>query len=254
MKAIEIQQRRQKILTLLSEQHQLSVQKLTEILDVSDETIRKDLKVLVDQGMIKKSYGTAEIVSASPLPPVSHRDKTENPAKSAIAATALTLITPTMRSIGLDQGSTVAKLAARINDLHHKTVITRSLPALIELKDGDNEFFSPGGYYNYNDMSFQNIENPALPNIQLDISFFGSSGVKNSEGLCSSSFTDAAFKKQMNDQSTVSIALLDHTKFTQTSLVTALPWTKFDTLITDHKTPQEIVKQLQNDVKVIVAD
>ncbi|BDR55547.1 DeoR/GlpR family DNA-binding transcription regulator [Xylocopilactobacillus apis] len=255
MKAVEIQQRREKILSLLKQQQKITVQSLVELLNVSDETIRKDLAILTEQGMIKKSYGVAELIPTTPVIPVGYRDKKEADAKSAIAKKALSLIKPTMRTIGLDQGSTIAKLAEYIKELHHKTIITRSLPSLIALKDGDNEFFTPGGYYNANDMSFQGQgEDNTLANIHLDISFFGSSGLKSRHGICSSSFTDAEFKKQMNLQSSISVALIDHTKFTQTSLVMVLPWTEFDLLITDDQTPENIIDDLKKQVEVIVAN
>ena len=59
MKAIEIQQRRQRILTILNQERKIEVRTLVQKLQVSDETIRKDLAVLVDQGLIKKRYGIA---------------------------------------------------------------------------------------------------------------------------------------------------------------------------------------------------
>lgn len=254
MKAIEIQQRRQRILNILNQEHKISVQALVEKLQVSDETVRKDLAVLADQGLVHKNYGVAELVTSTPPTPVRFRDKTENRAKIAISRLALSLIKPEMRFIGLDQGSSVAKLAEVLNQLQHKTIITRSLLSLIALKDGDNEFFCPGGYYNASDMAFQG-QNEAftVANTHLDISFFGSSGVKNRPGLCSSSFTDAEFKKQMVEQSSINVALVDHTKFEQTALVMVLPWSRFDYLITDAQTPPTVLKQLKNQVKIMIA-
>lgn len=254
MKAIEIQQRRQRILTILNQERKIEVHTLVQKLQVSDETIRKDLAVLVDQGLIKKHYGMAELITTNNSTPVGLRDKTENHAKMLMAQTALKLIKPEMRFIGLDQGSSVAKLAEEIKQLSHKTIITRSLLSLIALKNGENEFFCPGGYYNANDMAFQG-QNEAfmVTNTHLDISFFGSGGVKNRPGLCSTSFTDAELKKQMVEQSSVKVALVDHTKFEQTALVMVLPWSHFDYLITDGQTSDETIAKLNNQVKVIVA-
>ena len=102
MKAIEIQQRRQRILTILNQERKIEVRTLVQKLQVSDETIRKDLAVLVDQGLIKKHYGMAELITTNNSTPVGLRDKTENHAKMLMAQTALKLIIPLLRFIVLD--------------------------------------------------------------------------------------------------------------------------------------------------------
>lgn len=253
MKAIEIQQRRERILTLLEQQSPLAVSSLVQALGVSDETVRHDLEILAKQGAVTKRYGQAERRTTVTLPPVSARKTTEANAKLAIARAALTLITPQMHTIGLDQGSTTAMLAQELNQLHDKTIVTRSLLSLIALKDGDNAFYTPGGYYNADDMAFQNQNRDVMADIQLDISFFGSSGVKNRQGTCSSSFTDAEAKQQMHQHSTITVALLDHTKFDQTSMVAVTPFDQFDYLITDIQTAPTTLATLRKQTDVIVA-
>jgi DeoR/GlpR family transcriptional regulator of sugar metabolism len=252
MKAIEIQHRRERILTLLEQQSPLAVSNLVQTLGVSDETVRHDLAILAKQGIVAKRYGQAELLPTATLPPVAARETTESEAKQAIAQAALALITPQMHTIGLDQGSTTALVAQGLSQFHDKTIVTRSLLSLIALKDGDNAFYTPGGYYNVDDMAFQNQNRDAMSDLQLDISFFGSSGVKNRQGTCSSSFTDAEAKQQMHQQSTLTVALLDHTKFEQTSLIAVTPFDQFDYLITDAQTDSTTLAELRQLTHVIV--
>lgn len=253
MKAIEIQQRRERILTLLEQQSPLAVSTLVQQLKVSDETVRHDLAILAKQGIIAKRYGKAELLPAAALPPVAARSTTEADAKQAIAKAALALITPQMHTIGLDQGSTTALVAQGLNQFHDKTIVTRSLLSLIALKDGDNAFYTPGGYYNADDMAFQSQSHDTMADLQLNISFFGSTGVKNRQGTCSSSFTDAEAKQQMHHQSTITVALLDHTKFEQSSLIAVTPFDHFNYLITDAQTDAKTLTALRQQTNVIVA-
>lgn len=253
MKATEIQARRQQILSLLSFHQKMNVTALVAALHVSDETVRKDLAVLADQGAIHKTFGAAELIKVAPTTPVGQRSNVANMEKDAIARTALKLIDDSMHTIGLDQGTTVAALAAQLTNLTDKTLFTRSLPALIALKDGTNQFYSPGGYYSPTDMAFQSTQDTTFDQIHLDISFFGTSGVKNRDGTCSTSFTDVGYKQAMHQNSAQTVALLDHTKFTQTSLVEVLPWSAFDTVITDARTSAETIVALRQQTHVIVA-
>lgn len=62
MKAIEIAQRRKEITELLYQQNELRVHELVKKFHVSDETIRKDLAYLAQEGILEKHHGKAVLI------------------------------------------------------------------------------------------------------------------------------------------------------------------------------------------------
>lgn len=234
MKAIEIQARRKTILALLKTNQTLTVQQLVRQCHVSDETIRKDLRVLSQQGLVTKEFGKAALVTASPLLPVGQRTDQFAVEKQHLAQRALQLLPLTPATIALDQGSTVAAVATVLNQMTNKTIITSSLLSLLALQKTHNTLYSTGGKYSPSDMSFQgNGPRDLYQQIHVDFCLLGSSGIQGRQGLCSSSFADAEMKREMIANSAVKIALVDASKFTQTSLVQVVPWSVIDYLITN---------------------
>ncbi|MFC6180527.1 DeoR/GlpR family DNA-binding transcription regulator [Lactiplantibacillus daowaiensis] len=234
MKATEIQARRNAILTLLKTEHTMTVQQLVRQCHVSDETIRKDLRVLSQQGLVTKEFGKASLVTASPLPPVGQRTDRFAAEKQALAQRALQLLPVDPVTIALDQGSTVAALAHELNQMDNKIIVTSSLLSLLALRNTHNELYSTGGKYSPSDMSFQgNSPRDLYQQIHVDFCFLGSSGIQGRQGLCSSSFADAEMKREMINNSAIKVALVDASKFTQTSLVQVMPWTAIDYVITN---------------------
>lgn len=73
MKAAEIAQRRKEITELLYQQNEMKVQELVKKFHVSDETIRKDLTYLAEEGILEKHHGKARLVQEKELAPVFRR-------------------------------------------------------------------------------------------------------------------------------------------------------------------------------------
>ena len=231
MKADEIAQRRKEITDLLYQKNELKVRELVKKFHVSDETIRKDLAYLAQEGVLEKQHGKAILIKEKELAPVFQRT-TQLSEKERITQAALAFISEEDFTIGLDQGSTIALLAKKIMPLEKRQIFTSSLAAILQLVNGPHKLFCFGGEYSTADMAFRNSGNEIYPDIQFDLCFFGSSGVKNRKGFCTSSLIDAETKRRMLKKSTKKIVLLDHTKFEKTSLVQVAPWSEIDVVIT----------------------
>lgn len=252
MKASEINARRQQITELLYQNKTVKVTELVKEFNVSDETIRKDLTHLAHEGVLKKKYGGAELIQQEKLAPVSNRTPLYLDKKTPIIVKAAEYIPATSCSIGLDQGSTVALLAAKLRQLPEKQLFTGSLAAILELANSAHQIYCLGGRYAANDMAFQNDTSVELyPDIQLDLCFFGSSGVQGREGFCTSSLIDAELKRTLMKKSTKKIVLLDNTKFERSSLVQVAPWNAVDLVITNHSLPDEYRKMIAAETTLV---
>lgn len=253
MKASEIHERRKKITELLYQNKEVKVKELITIFNVSDETIRNDLAFLEEQGISKKVYGGAKLVSPDKLDPVLLRTTTNYNQKLAIAEKALELLPNENCSIGLDQGSTVAMLANLLRKSQNKTIITGSLASILELIKSSNDVYCLGGKFSYEDMAFHgSLAGEPFPNIQMDICFMGSSGVKGRNGFCTSSFVDAEIKRQYLRKSTKKVVLLDSSKFELSSLVEVAPWNEIDIIITNNDAPAEVINKIREETQVLL--
>ncbi len=119
----------------LAEHGSLRVAEESRRFGVSEETIRRDIKRLAAEGVADPVFGGAVPRGAAP-PPV--RERRQEGAKEAIAATAAALVEPGQVVI-LDAGTTTLALARRLASVRDLTVVTNSLPAaqaLAEAADG----------------------------------------------------------------------------------------------------------------------
>ncbi|MFZ7130860.1 MAG: DeoR/GlpR family DNA-binding transcription regulator [Eubacteriales bacterium] len=253
MNAIEIANRRNKIVELIKKEKILHTSEAVEIFQVSNETIRKDFNYLESKGILKKIHGGATLSESDMIDPFVVRQTEHYEAKLAIAKKALEFIPKEPCILGLDVGSTVTIFAAQLSHLSGKTIITNSLTALQELIDSNNEVYCTGGKFSSHDMSFQgNIANNTLKDLAMDVSFMGSSGVYNRNGICSTSFQDINVKRELLNRSTKTILLMDSSKFTKSSFVEIANWEEIDTVITDDNIPIEIKHGLMDKVEVIL--
>lgn len=252
MKASEIANRRSLITQLLYQQQQVKVADLVEAFQVSDETIRKDLAYLETEGILKKQYGGAVLIQQERLAPVLNRAPINKEKKLPIVEKAVQHLPANTTSIGLDQGSTIALLAAKLCSLTEKNIFTGSLAAILELANSHHQLYCFGGHYAFEDMAFRNDTSAELyADIQLDVCFFGSSGVQHRQGFCTSSLMDAELKRKLLKKSTKKIVLLDSNKFQQSSLVQVAPWSAVDLVITNDNLPREYYRMIANDTRLI---
>ncbi|HBQ60673.1 MAG TPA: transcriptional regulator, partial [Balneolaceae bacterium] len=110
-----VTERHEKILQELKENGKVSVQELSNELDVSEVTIRKDLRVLEDKGLLFRTHGGA--TQSNPYTsdrPVSEKEKIQAEEKNAIANEAIKLIGDN-DSIILASGTTILAVARKIH-------------------------------------------------------------------------------------------------------------------------------------------
>ena len=113
------------------------VSDLTQRLGVSDMTIRRDLEVLARSGLVEKVHGGAVLPGAprSHEPGFEAKSSLEQPAKSAIASAAASLVTPGS-AIGLSAGTTTFALAERLLGIPELTIVTNSVQVMNLFADG----------------------------------------------------------------------------------------------------------------------
>jgi DeoR family glycerol-3-phosphate regulon repressor len=114
------------ILDVLSVRGRATITALSEELSVSDETIRRHVKALVDEGTLQRIHGSVILTEAMIEPPFSRRMKERTGAKRAIAAAVARKVEDGMTLL-IDSGSTTAYVARALLEKRGLTVVTNSL-------------------------------------------------------------------------------------------------------------------------------
>ncbi|AGN85752.1 MULTISPECIES: L-fucose operon activator [Enterobacteriaceae] len=212
--------RQQAILQLLTSQHSITTQALAAQLNVSIETIRRDLNALQTAGKIVRRHGLARTLHAASHDdgePFRARLKSHYADKADIARHALNWIEAGM-TLALDASSTCFHLARQLPDIP-LTVLTNSLPVCQEMARREQiELICSGGRLARTERCYVN---PALASLlkslEIDLFIFSCEGVDARGDMWDSTRHNAAFKAQLLRRAQQSLLLIDKSKFYRAS-------------------------------------
>lgn len=236
------QQRYEIILDELQASGRVELAALARSLDVSGETVRKDLAALERQGRLQRVHGGA--VQASSLtiePPVATRTQ-HRAQKSAIAQAALAHV-PDSGAILLDAGSTTSALADLLPRNRPLTIYTNALAIAMSLSDRPNlAVRTLGGQLRSQTMAVVGTTAvDMLKRINVDVAFLGTNGMSLERGFTTPDPAEAAVKTAMLQAAARRIMLADASKFGLVSQCQHCDFDDVDLLITDTQLPQEAI-------------
>jgi DeoR family transcriptional regulator, L-fucose operon activator len=239
------QQRQREILHRLGQAGGARVVELAQALDVTEETIRRDLHKLSRDGRLLRTHGGAVALHDERRDlPFEVRRTAHLEEKQAIAARAVRHI-QVGDVIALDASSTAHELAKLIPD-QAVTVLTNSLPATIMLSARPQvRVICTGGNLDRGSRSFTgSLCEEALDRFHVRRFFFSAKGVDLARGLCEVADDQARFKRRLLDLAERSYLLVDHSKFSLKSVVFFATVADVDTLVTDHGADEETLAQI----------
>lgn len=248
-------ERRSDILALLQQTNSQRVEALAQHFGVSSVTIRNDLNILEQQGLITRSHGFA-VLNSRLLAELSIADKgTQFPElKQRIGKVAASLLHNGDRII-LDSGTTTKAIVNYIGALE-LTVLTNGLDIASELVACPNvEVRMTGGVLRKNAMSFSGIM--ADNNLRLarfDKVFLGVDGFDLQKGVTTFNEQEAHLNRLMCDAADQVIVVTDSSKFGQYSDFVICQANQIDVLVTDDQLPAHYQQQLESlGVMVLIA-
>lgn len=158
--------RQTKIANIVRQHHRVTVNELAKILNISRETIRRDLSELDRAGKIHKFHGGASLPITIGEGSFRNRMCENVTAKVQVAAEAAKLISPG-ETILIDTGSTTVYLAEKLVELADLTVVTNSaeIARIISLSPKNPRVFLLGGQFNGDNR--QTIGNFAISQVGL---------------------------------------------------------------------------------------
>ncbi|NWA28169.1 DeoR/GlpR transcriptional regulator [Pseudomonas gingeri] len=239
-------ERRQHILELLRQRERISVDELARTLSTSQETIRRDLTELADNGQITKFHGGAA------LPPTGEHENAfqtrmneYSQEKRAVARYAAGLYQPG-DSVLIDTGTTTLFFAQELAKLNRITVITNSLRIAGSIGASGNRVFMIGG--EYRPESEQNIGALAME----QISRFNAEhavvtiGALSADGAFDFSIEEAEITRAMIARTRYLTVIADSSKLGKRALFQVFPLERIDRLVIDRKPMGELAQALEN--------
>lgn len=245
------EKRRELILEILDRKGSVSVTELHERLEVSRETLRRDITRLAKESRLTKIHGGA-LSTNSAEPALTDRMSQNIEGKRAIGRYAAEMI-PDGVSIILDCGTTTLCMADYLMERHRLTVYTNDLQIAAKLAGlNENRVLLMGGEVQGTDGSTAGRDaTQMLENYYADFAIVGVSAFSPDRGLMDYSREAAELRKKMLNQARVNILLADHTKFEREAPVKVTGFEKPDHLVTDIKLNRSIGKPIKSMFKNI---
>jgi DeoR family fructose operon transcriptional repressor len=231
-------QRQQAILRTLRTSGRVDAAIIARELNVTNETVRKDIIQLERQGLLRRVHGGAVPIGDLHYEPevtarIEHAAEKERIAKAALAHL------PESGSIIIDAGSTTARLAALFPDDRELTVFTNALPiALTLLARPHLTVFPIGGRLRRQTVAtVGSWAVRMLGDINVDVAFLGTNGISPSRGLTTPDPAEAEIKRLMLQSARRKVLLADHSKVGHLSVCKHADIADIDLLITDTGLP-----------------
>lgn len=238
--------RRQYIIDMLNDGKTIDSKELSKHFNVSMMTIRRDLHILQEMGLIDLFYGGAVLKKDRfMITKVSKRDTSKDSGKLAIAKVAASYL-KNDETIFLDAGSTVLQMIRYIPDIHLK-VITNSMPIIeqLSLNPKVELIVAPGKYISEVEGMIDISTLEFLTKYHVDKAFIGAYAIDLNFGVSTNDELEARIKAIMNKNSTTSFLLADHSKFYKIGPYSQNKLNEFDYIITDNLIKQDQVLKIK---------
>lgn len=250
-------ERRSKILSHLYDKKSMLVQEAAALFQVTEETIRRDFKVLEGQGLLKRTHGGAVLTDDTKTEAsLEIREGINIPGKDVIGKLAAGLINDG-DTIILDASTSALYVAKHIKDKKGLTVITNAERIVLELSQCDDmTLISTGGILRKKSLSYvgRAAEN-AIGNYFANKLFFSCKGFCPRRELTDSTEQESDIRKTMIKCSDQVIFLCDHTKFDRVGYINTARLDDIDVIITDSPFPEGWAEYLNSSpVRIEIAE
>lgn len=247
--------RQTEIYRLLLSHGRLTIADAAARLQVSEETIRRDLRGMAASGVVRKLHGSVMLPQDVREPPLQRRMGDNVDGKRRLAALAAQQIDDG-DSLMLDTGSTTIFLARELAARNDLMVVTNSTDVARTLcRNERNQVFLCGGLVRADDgavfgaSAIAYVRQFAARNTIISIG-----GIDAEMGLMDFHVCEAEFSQALMQQADRVIVVADHTKFHRRAFIKVCGFDRIDVLVTDQPPPDEVgLKLAEHGVTVLVA-
>ncbi|NPV40529.1 MAG: DeoR/GlpR transcriptional regulator [Anaerolineae bacterium] len=256
----ERKKRVRNIINLINQRKEISVKEISDLMRVSNMTIRRDLDDLEQQGIIRRTHGGAVLLdpntSMMDLYILGEQTTRNAEEKRQIGIKAASLIQP-HETIFLDSGSTTPFIAKSLSYNLPITVLCYTFTNALEFYPRENtNLILLGGFLHRDSNIIHSVENLELiRNTRADKAFISTGGLDPKMGLTTYFDYEAAIKREMINSARQIILVTDSSKFGEINVVHFADLDKIDMIITDQGISEEYRRLfMDREIELIIAD
>jgi DeoR/GlpR family transcriptional regulator of sugar metabolism len=256
--ANRLKEERQELILQATQDHgHVTVGELSCSLDVSEVTVRRDLRELAAQGLLHRAHGGAvRATPASPEAPVVQRMGEQDACKARIGREAAALVSDG-ESVFIGSGSTTVYVARNLVERKELTVVTNALNVAAEFATaGGVTVVVTGGMMRASELSLVgHITEQALREVRVDRVIMGMWAIDLEGGMTNDYLPEVMTDRTIIEMAAELVLVADHTKFGKVAAAYVAPVERITTLVTDAQTNQMILTRLQQmGVRVVTAN
>ncbi|WP_030917767.1 DeoR/GlpR family DNA-binding transcription regulator [Streptosporangium amethystogenes] len=250
------QQRQQAILERVRSRGGVRVADLVRELGVSDMTIRRDLEVLSERGLVEKVHGgaTAAGSGSTEEPGFAAKSARQQAEKETIARQAARLVRPAT-AIALSAGTTTWTLAHHVTDVPELTVITNSIriaDVFHRSPRADRTVVLTGGVRTPSDALVGPVAVTAIRGLHVDTLFLGVHGMSARAGFTTPNLLEAETNRELVASARRLVVLADHTKWGTVGISTIAELAQAHIVVTDSGLTEEAREELAASVGELI--
>ncbi len=231
------------------------IQLLAARLNVSEETIRRNVKALAESGIVRKVHGGVHLAESHIEQPFNLRMVKNKAAKHQIATMMADIIKPG-DTLFLDIGSTTAHIANSLTKHRDLFIVTNSiLVAQTLATKNKNRVFLAGGELRAHDAgAFGQEALDFVSQFNVQYAVLSVAAINADAGFMVHDIKEAIFSRAITARSRVAIIAADSDKFGKTAPIVLDSPSSFEILVTDRQPPQIISDMLQaNDIDLVLS-
>ena len=236
-------ERMDSIISILNEKKHVTVDYLAEHVFASKVTVRRDLKVLEDLGLVSRSYGGVTLRSGeNRFVPLSIREQNSSTVKDMIARKAVSLIGEGSTII-IDGSSTALRMVNYLHEKQNVTVITNNLRAATMLCEKKIPVYCTGGLLVPEALVCVGpFAEHMISSVTADLMFFSSQGLSEDGRISDFSENETNQRRLMLRHARKKYFLCDSSKLGKTFLFTVCSTSEIDGVISDADVDQWMEK------------
>lgn len=238
-------ERKALLMAALDKDGRIIAKEFSRKLDVSEDTIRRDLWELASEGLLQRVHGGA-LPASKALADLSTRGNVSADDKTEIAKIAAAMVKEG-QIIFLDGGTTTARLARALRKDISLTVVTHSpdiASALIDHSRVEVEAIG-GRIFKHSNVAIGAVAIEAISRIRADIYFMGVTGIHADYGLTTDDREEAAVKRAICSRSAESVALGSREKLGSVSAYSVVDFGVIDSVVVSKRCPEELLIPLR---------
>ena len=252
---MQAEERQTRIEAYLQKMEFASLDELSELVDASASSVRRDLAILESKGTVKRTHGGARLTAPRTDEfAFTARDSHQLAEKEAIGKACADLI-DSNQSVIVDAGTT-AYHAARYLEPKTPQIITNSLPVanLYNAATQVEVLVSGGVIYPRLGVLVGPHAVEAFSKVHVDVAIMSAGGI-TMDGIMNSHALLVDIQRAMIRAAQRVIFCLDHTKFGRKSVSILCDLSPVDTIVTDSRVPEDLKNQVSEaGIKVVIAN